>query len=131
MKYEELAAVSARYTVAHREMISVINDAVGLAELDKASKNNDEVQEILSAYSQTRTRLIDSLLWFRYLHQTLVARTDEARKAAREYLEKLEQSKKAEEEKAAAGPEEVPQVPEEPVKSDDAQEGGAPCLKLL
>ncbi len=125
MTYKELAEISARYAVAHREMLSVLNDAITLANVNKASKHNEEIQEIMQAYSQTRLRLIDSILWFRYLHSTLVPRTDEARKAAKDYQEKLEEAEKKAKESGEAQPA-VEAAPAEP-----AQEDGKPCLKLL
>ena len=126
MKYKDLAEVSAQYTVAHREIFKVLNDAVSLADLDKASKHSDEVQDILMTYSQVRLKLMEALLWYKQLHQSLVPRTDESKAAAIEYLEKLKEKEKNGEQ---------PPKPEEPVAPEASVEGkvqeGVPCLKLL
>ncbi len=135
MKYKDLAEVSARYTVAHREAFKVLNDAVDLAELDKVSKHSDEIQDILMSYSQVRTKLMEALLWYKQLHQSLVPRTDESKVAAAEYLAKLKEKEKNGEQPpkpgdvdtSAAGQEVPPAVPEEGEKVQE----GVPCLKLL
>ena len=127
MKYKDLAEVSAQYTVAHREIFKVLNDAVSLAELDKASKHSDEVQDILMTYSQVRLKLMEALLWYKQLHQSLVPRTDESKVAAAEYLEKL----KAKEKSGEPSKPEEPVAPEASVEDGDKVQEGVPCLKLL
>jgi hypothetical protein len=135
MKYEELAKVSAQYTVAHRELVRVLSDAIALADFDKVSKNNPDYQEAMLAFSQTRLNLIQGFLWYKYLHQVLVPRTDEAKKAAEDFNSKIE-TQRAPEATPEATPEvaapavDVPPAPEA-VPAEPAQEEGKPCLKLL
>jgi hypothetical protein len=127
VKYKDLAEVSAQYTAAHREIFKVLNDAVSLAELDKASKHSDEVQDILMTYSQVRLKLMEALLWYKQLHQSLVPRTDESKVAAAEYIEKL----KAKEKNGEPPKPEEPVAPEADVEDGDKVQEGVPCLKLL
>ena len=126
MTREELSTVSARFAGVHRAAFEVIGGMVQLAELDKVSKNSQELHEIIEAYQCTRIKLIEALQWQRTLHQMLMVRTVEGRAAAKEYQEKLEQLQKEAEEVAKNAPKEPEAMEAEPKESEEP-----PKLTLL
>ena len=137
MKKQELQEVSARYTVVQRAAFEVLDRAMSLGQLDKASKNSPEVLEILEAYQNTRIKLIEAASWYRILHSNLMLRTDEGREAVRKYAEDMEKQQKEAAEKGA-GTATEPQAPAdaavptaEPQEDAADDEGHPPCLKLL
>ena len=108
MTRKELSELSGQYAVVHRRMFQIIGDMVELAKLEHASKHSPEVLEVLEAYQNTRIKLIEAMSWKNLLHQALMVRTEEGRKAMQDYMAAMEKAQKEAEEKAKSPAAETP-----------------------
>lgn len=142
MKAKEVQEVAAKFNVVHREAFATLNEAMTMAELDKASKNSQEVVEIFESYQKVRERLMEAMFWYKNLHQCLMVRSEEGKENMRKYIESLakakeEEAAKSTETPAAATPDgstaadAAPAPAAEPVTTPELAEGVQPCLKLL